>query len=66
MQTEALLLSPFPEPDQFSLRPYTLHAPFLYSIRATFPAHLTLLGLNRRIFDEEYKSWSSSLCNFLQ
>jgi len=66
MQTEALLPTPFPEPDQFSLRPYTLHAPFLYSMRDTFPAHLILLGLNTRIYYEEYKSWSSSLCNFLQ
>ena len=37
-----------------------------YSIRATCPAHLILLDfITRTILDEEYRSLSSSLCNFL-
>jgi hypothetical protein len=42
----------------------TLCSPFLYSIRATCPAFLIFLGLiSRTVFGEEYRAWSSSLCN---
>ena len=40
--------------------------PLSSPIRATFPAHLILLGfITRTILGEEYKSFSSSLCNLL-
>jgi hypothetical protein len=43
-----------------------LFLPFL-PIRAACPCHFSLLELIILItFDEEYKLWSSSLCNFLQ
>ena len=44
----------------------TLCTPLPYSIRATCPAHLILLDfINRTILGEQYRSLSSSLCNFL-
>src|SRR5215469_12322131 len=44
----------------------TLCTPLSSPIRATRPAHLILLDLTTRtILGEEYRSFSSSLCNFL-
>ena len=44
----------------------TLYTFLSSSIRAICPAHLTLLDfINRTILGEEYKSFSSSLCNLL-
>jgi len=44
----------------------TLYAPLSSLIRATFPAHLVLLHfITRTILGEEYRSFSSSLCNLL-
>ena len=43
-----------------------LYTPLLSSIRATFSANLILLDLiTRKIFGEECRPLSSSLCNFL-
>jgi hypothetical protein len=42
-----------------------MYTPLLLPIRATCPAHL-ILALIARIFGEDYRPLSSSLCSFLQ
>jgi hypothetical protein len=43
----------------------THYKPLLSPIRATCPTHFTLTDVIIRIFGEEYRSGSSSLCNLL-
>ena len=43
-----------------------LYTSLLYPIHTTYPTHFPLLDfITRIIFDEKYRSLSSSLCNFL-
>ena len=51
-------------PSDFSTKP--LYAPLLSTVHATCPAYLILLDfITTIIFGEEYRSYSSSLCSFL-
>jgi len=65
-----IIQSSMPRSPQWSLTlrfpPKTLYTPLSSSIRATWPAHHILLDfITCTISGEEYKSFSSSLCNHL-
>jgi hypothetical protein len=61
-----------PSTPEFSKWSLSLRCPqqnpiYTFPIRVTCYSHLTRLGLiTRIIFGEQYASWSSSLCSFLQ
>ena len=42
-----------------------LYTPLLFPVRATWSTHFIILDFINRIFGEEYRSLSSSLCSFL-
>jgi hypothetical protein len=59
-----LCLPSSPLPSDLPIK--TLYTPHLFSIRATWPTHLTLLDfITRTILGEQYISLSSTLCSFL-